>query len=42
MQDVDGNNREFLGQATTTVGSIMGAKNQTVILDLMGEKNEKF
>ena len=34
IMDDDGGNDDFIGSITTTVGALMGAKNQTSILDV--------
>lgn len=40
--DDDGQSSELLGHCESTVGAIVGARNQTLILDLvMNEKHKK-
>ena len=37
----DGHNDDFIGQVTTTLGALAGAKNQTSFLDLHYRNQEK-
>lgn len=42
--DGNGDNDDFIGYVETTVGSLMGARSQTSIIDLRNDKkgNEKY
>ena len=37
IMDDDGGNDDFIGSVTTTVGALMGAKNQTSILEIQNK-----
>ena len=39
--DDDNGNDDFIGTCETTIGAIMGAKNQTTILDIKAENKSR-
>ena len=39
--DIDKNGFDYIGDCETTLGNVVGAKNQTVILDLLDKKRLK-